>query len=330
MARALIADPEFVSKVAAGRTEDIRACVGCNQACVGHRLAHFPVSCIQHPPSGRERALGDVRPTASPKRVLVLGGGPAGMKAAVTAAGRGHQVELHEQAGKLGGQVNLAEALPGRAEFGGITTNLQHELQRAGVEIRLNSRLDADAVRRIAPQHVILATGARPRRPDVEVEGTEMVDAWAVIDGTAVPGNSVVIADWSCDWSGLGVAEKLARDGYHVRLLSGGSVAGESIQAIVRDQWIGILHGLGVDMIPFARFYGALDGSAYFQHMTGGEAIVCEAVDTVVTCSAPQADRGCDWLDNLDDLPVSRIGDAVAPRTVEEAVLEGLRLGLEI
>ncbi len=330
MARALIADPEFVNKVAAGRADDIRACVGCNQACVGHRLAHFPVSCIQNPLSGRERAQGAMRPTAAPKRIVVIGGGPAGMKAAVTAAERGHQVELHEQAGKLGGQVNLAEALPGRAEFGGVTTNLQRELQRAGVEIRLNSKLDADAVRRIAPHHVVLATGARPRRPDVEVEGIDMVDAWAVIDGTAVPGNSVVIADWSCDWSGLGVAEKLARDGHHVRLLSGGSVAGESIQAIVRDQWIGILHGLGVEMIPFARFYGALDGSAYFQHMTGGEAIVCEAVDTVVTCSAPQADHGCDWLDNLGDLPVSRIGDAVAPRTVEEAVLEGLRLGLEI
>ncbi|MFZ9038381.1 MAG: FAD-dependent oxidoreductase [Gammaproteobacteria bacterium] len=330
MARALIADPEFVSKVAAGRADDIRACVGCNQACVGHRLAHFPVSCIQNPLSGRERALGAMRPTAAPKRIVVIGGGPAGMKAAVTAAERGHQVELHEQAGKLGGQVNLAEALPGRAEFGGVTTNLQHELQRAGVEIRLNSKLDADAVRRIAPHHVILAIGARPRRPDVEVEGMEMVDAWAVIDGSVVPGNSVVIADWSCDWSGLGVAEKLARDGHHVRLLSGGSVAGESIQAIVRDQWIGILHGLGVEMIPFARFYGALDGSAYFQHMTGGEAIVCEAVDTVVTCSAPQVDSGCDWLESMDNVPVSRIGDALAPRTVEEAVLEGLRLGLEI
>ncbi|TNF86203.1 MAG: FAD-dependent oxidoreductase [Gammaproteobacteria bacterium] len=330
MARALIADPEFVNKVENGRAEDIRACVGCNQACVGHRLAHFPVSCIQNPPSGRERSIGSIGRASKTQTILVIGGGPAGMKAAAVAAERGHRVQLHEISGRLGGQVNLAEALPGRAEFGGVTTNLQRELQNAGVDIQLNSELDAEAVRRIDPQHVIIAIGARPRQPEVEVEGVEMVDAWAVIGGQTVPGNNVVIADWSCDWSGLGVAEKLARDGHHVRLLSGGSVAGESIQAIVRDQWIGVLHGLGVEMTPFARFYGALDGSAYFQHMTGGEAIVCEAVDSIVTCFAPQASRACDWLERLDGFAISRIGDAVAPRTVEEAVLEGFRLGRKL
>jgi 2,4-dienoyl-CoA reductase-like NADH-dependent reductase (Old Yellow Enzyme family) len=330
MARALIADPEFVNKVASGRAADIRACVGCNQACVGHRLAHFPVSCIQNPLSGREQAMGMVQPATEPKNILVIGGGPAGMKSAVVAAERGHRVQLHERTGKLGGQVNLAEALPGRAEFGGVTTNLQHELRQAGVEIQLNSELDADAVGRIAPDHVVLATGARPRLPAVETDGVDLIDSWSVISGAARAGKNVVIADWSCDWSGLGVAEKLARDGHYVRLLSGGSVAGESIQAIVRDQWIGVLHGLGVEMIPYARFYGALDGNAYFQHMTGGEPIVCESVDTVVSCSAPQANRDCDWLDKMEDLRVFRIGDALAPRTVEEAVLEGLRLAREI
>ncbi|MCP4387545.1 MAG: FAD-dependent oxidoreductase [Gammaproteobacteria bacterium] len=330
MARALIADPEFVNKFAAGRAEDIRACVGCNQACVGHRLAHFPVSCIQNPLSGREQAMGEMQPTAKPDKLLVIGGGPAGMKAAAVAARRGHRVTLHERSGSLGGQVKLAEALPGRAEFGGVTTNLQHELLQAGVDIELSSELDEDALRRIAPDHVILATGARPRLPDVEVEGVELIDAWALIAGEASAGNNVVIADWSCDWTGLGVAEKLAREGHYVRLLSGGSVAGESIQAIVRDQWIGVLHGLGVEMIPYARFYGALDGSAYFQHLTGNEAIVCESVDTVVSCYAPQANSDCGWLQNIHGLPVSRIGDAIAPRTVEEAVLEGFRLAWEL
>ncbi|MGB5329496.1 MAG: oxidoreductase, partial [Gammaproteobacteria bacterium] len=135
---------------------------------------------------------------------------------------------------------------------------------------------------------------------------------------------------WSCDWAGLGVAEKLVRDGHYVRLLSGGSVAGESIQAIVRDQWVGVLHGLGVEMTPYARFYGAFDGNAYFQHMTGGEAMVCEQVDTVVTCFAPQANRECAWVEQIEDLGVSWIGDAVSPRTVEEAVLEGLQLAREL
>ncbi len=330
LARALIADPEFVNKMASGRAEDIRACVGCNQACVGHRLAHFPVSCIQNPVSGRERTMGELKPAQSSKKILVIGGGPAGMKAAVVAAERGHQVELYENSTRLGGQVNLAEALPGRAEFGGVTTNLVHELDLAGVKVTLNSQIDESSLRDIEPDHVIIAIGARTRLPEVEVDGVEMVDSWSVIRDDVKPGNSVVIADWSCDWAGLGVAEKLARAGHYVRLLSGGCVAGESIQAIVRDHWIGVLHQLGVEMIPYARFYGGVDGSAFFQHMTGGEAMVFEDVDTIVSCYASQSNHDCDWIAEIDGLNVSRIGDAISPRTVEEAVLEGLRLGRSI
>lgn len=330
LARALIADPEFVNKMAEGRIDDIRACVGCNQACVGHRLAHFPVSCIQNPYSGREQHLPPAAPARRTRRVVVIGGGPAGMRAAVTAATRGHAVTLLEQSARLGGQVNLAEALPGRAEFGGVTSNLRRELETSAVDVRLATPADTELLRELAPDSVVVATGATTRLPEVEVDGTDMVDAWSVIRGEARVGKNVVIADWSCDWNGLGVAERLARDGHHVRLLSGGSVAGESIQAIVRDHWIGVLHGLGVEMTPYAHFFGAMDGSAFFQHMSSGEAIVCDAVDTVVTCYAAQVRRDCDPLLALLDCDVIRVGDALAPRTVEEAVLDGLRAGLAI
>jgi 2,4-dienoyl-CoA reductase-like NADH-dependent reductase (Old Yellow Enzyme family) len=326
LARALISDPEFLNKMAEGRADEIRACIGCNQACVGHRLAHFPVSCIQNPLSGRELQMGAMRRTSKPSSVLVIGGGPAGMKAAVVAAQRGHRVQLHEKTNSLGGQVKLAEALPGRAEFGGVSTNLQGELQRAQVDIQLNSFLDADAVKAINPDKVILAIGAVSRLPEVDVEGVDLIDAWSIIRDDTAAGKNVVIADWSCDWCALGVAEKLARDGHYVRLMSNGSVAGESIQAIVRDQWIGVLHGLGVEMTAYARFFGGLDGQAYFQHMTGGNAIICDDVDSIVSCYAASSNREFDWLEDMENLEVVKIGDAIAPRTVEEAVLEGLKV----
>ena len=326
LARALISDPEFLNKVAEGRADEIRACIGCNQACVGHRLAHFPVSCIQNPLSGREQQMGVMRRTRKPRSILVIGGGPAGMKAAVVAAQRGHRVQLHEKTNCLGGQVKLAQALPGRAEFGGVTTNLLDELKRADVDIQLNSYLDAAAVKAINPDKVILAIGAVSRLPEVDVEGVDLIDAWWIIRDDAVVGKNVVIADWSCDWCALGVAEKLARDGHYVRLMSNGSVAGESIQAIVRDQWIGVLHGLGVEMTAYARFFGGLDGQAYFQHMTGGNAIICADVDSIVSCYAPRSNREFDWLEDMENLGIVKIGDAIAPRTVEEAVLEGLKV----
>ena len=117
MARALIADPEFVNKVIQNKSDQIRACIGCNQACVGHRLTHHAISCIQNPRTGREQFFQNFRRSNSTKAVIVIGGGPGGMKAAVTAAEHGSQVVLFEQQAKLGGQVNLAELLPGRTEF---------------------------------------------------------------------------------------------------------------------------------------------------------------------------------------------------------------------
>ena len=136
MTRALISDPAMPSLARDGRVDDIRACIGCNQACIGHFHLGYPISCIQRPETGRELEYGTVRRAASAKKVLVIGGGPAGMKAAVIAARRGHHVRLVEADGRCGGQVLRAEKLPGREEFGGAATNLQRELDRSGVEVR--------------------------------------------------------------------------------------------------------------------------------------------------------------------------------------------------
>ncbi len=248
------------------------------------------------------------------------------MKAAAVAAARGHEVTLYEATARLGGQALLAQALPGREEFGGLVTNLARELELAGAEVVTGTEATGGLIRGHAPDVVVLATGARPRR--IAVEGADeahVVDAWQVLRGEANVGSSVVIADWRCDWVGLGLAEKLARDGCRVRLAVDGIVPGETIQGIVRDHWIGVLHSLGVEMIPYLRLFGTDRSTAYFQHSTSGAPVLLEDCETLVLSQAYQAVNGLAGELAESGIPIVKVGDCLSPRTAEEAVLEGLK-----
>ncbi len=327
MTRAMICDPEMSNKAAEGRVDDIRACIGCNQACIGHFHLGYPISCIQYPESGRELKYG-ARPPANPrKRVLVAGGGPAGLKAAAVAAERGHAVKLFEASSQLGGQALLAQLLPGRAEFGGIVTNLTREIELAGVEVVRNTRVDRALVGNEAPDAVIIATGATPRWPEIEgVEEAHVVDVWQVLKDEVNVGGSVVVADWRSDWLGLGIAEKLARDGCRVRLAVNGLMAGQHIPFYGRDTWNGILHTLGVEIVTYARLFGADSDTVYMQHTASGEPIILDEVDTLVLAQGHEpVDVLAHELAGLD-VEVHLVGDCLSPRTAEEAVFEGLKV----
>ncbi|UCZ85117.1 FAD-dependent oxidoreductase [Pseudomonas sp. L5B5] len=330
MTRALICDPQMPNKSDSGRVDDVRACIACNQACIGHFHKGLPISCIQHPETGRELLYAQARPARQRKRILVVGGGPAGMKAAAVAAQRGHQVTLYEAGSQLGGQVLLAQLLPRRSEFGGASTNLQREMQLAGVEVVRNTRVDRALVEREQPDHVIIATGARPYWPHFERAGElQVVDAWQVLRDEVQLGRSVVVADWRCDWIGPGIAERLLRAGHQVQLAVNGTHCGESLPLYVRDQLAGELHKLGLPIIPYARLYGCDDNTVYLQHTASGEPMLLENVDSLVLCQGhqPVDDLG-EQLKGL--VTFQRIGDCLAPRTVEEAIHEGLKVAWEI
>lgn len=313
MTRALICDPQMPNKAEAGRSDDVRACIACNQACIGHFHRGYPISCIQHPETGRELTYATPNPASRRKRVLVAGGGPAGMKAAAVAAQRGHEVVLCEAGAQLGGQVNLAQLLPRRAEFGGASTNLQREMQLAGVEVRRNTPVDRALVERERPDLVIVATGAEPYWPPFERGGElQVVDAWQVLRGEVRVGRSVLVTDWRGDWIGPGIAEKLVREGHQVRLAVNGTHCGESLPLYVRDQLAGELHRLGIPVTPYARLYGCDDTTVYMQHSASGEAMLFEEVDTLVLCQGHQpVDRLADSLHGLAE--VLRIGDCLPP-----------------
>ena len=328
MTRALICDPDLPAKAAAGRAEEIRACIACNQACIGHFHAGYPISCIQRPETGRELVYGIRTRAASRRRVLVAGAGPAGLKAAVVAAERGHDVTVYEAGRRPGGQVLLAQSLPGRAEFGGAVTNLLGEAERAGVRVVTRTRVDLDLIQREEPSAVVVATGAQPRRPALELtEDMPVLDAWEVIQGQQLSRGRVVVADWRSDWVGLGVASLLAERGHRVTLAVAAYQPGEMLQQYVKDEMVQAALSAKVDIMPLVRPYGADDDTVYLQHVLTGQPVLVEDVAGLVLA---QGHTSVDaLLTELTDHSVEAhgIGDCLAPRTVEEAVLEGLKIG---
>ncbi|MBI5616649.1 MAG: FAD-dependent oxidoreductase [Gammaproteobacteria bacterium] len=331
MTRAQICDPDLVTKALGGEAEHIRACIACNQACIGHYAMGVPISCIQHPETGRELEYGRLVAAAQPRRVMIVGGGPAGLKAAAVAAARGHRVTLHEKASRLGGQALLAQLLPERAEFGGIVQNLEREARAAGAAIELGVEIGYAQILAADPDVVILATGAVPYAPPHELSGSaHVVDAWSVIRDEARCGSRVVVADWRGDWVGVGIALKLVRAGHHVRLATVANCIGVNLQYYTRDPLIAELDRLGVVATHYARFAGADENTAYFIHASGGHAIELPDTDTVVLCYGHRSEMML--AEQLEDWTgeVHSIGDALAPRTAEEAVLEGLKIAAKI
>lgn len=328
MARALVCDPELPKKTQEGRVDDVRVCIGCNQACIGHSLIGAPVSCIQHPESGRELIYKVKPPAAKSRRVLVVGGGPAGMKAAAVAAERGHSVTLFERGPQLGGQALLAQLLPTREEFGGIAQNLSRDLHQAGVDVRMKTEVTRALIEAERPDVVVLATGAKPRIPDIEgAADGHVVTAWQILKREVEVGNRVLVADWRGDWVAPGVAELLARSGHNVRIAVPAPRIAEKLEQATGFETIGRLFQSDVEVIPNARLFGIDADTVYLQHTITDDPIVCEDVDTLVLAMGHEPDRELTAALTGFEAELISIGDCRVPRTAEEAVLEGLEVG---
>jgi thioredoxin reductase len=327
MTRALICDPQLPAKARGGAGEEIRACVGCNQACIGHFQSGHPISCIQYPESGRELLYPRSR-ARRPKSVGVIGGGPGGLKVASVAALRGHSVHLFERDRQLGGAVRIAALIAGREEFGGVAQNLEGEARRAGVTITVGTHVRGGDVACLGADEVVVATGAQAYRGDLHILGEpHILGANEVLTGSGFSPGHVVVYDSRGDWVGVGCAVALRERGHRVSLAYSGVSVGERLQQYVRDEHILRVLRLGIETVPLVRLFGADSTSVYFQHVLSEEMVEIGGVCGLVTATGYRpATTLCDELDAAGII-YHTIGDALSPRSVEEAVLEGLKVG---
>lgn len=322
MARAFVADPEFAEKARSGQAARIRPCVGLNQEC---RAFSPHLHCSLNPETGRETAAPfDRLAPAVPKRLAIVGGGPAGMEAARIASRRGHRVTLFEASEALGGQFLLAASLPGRSGLLKMVDHLVDELRQSDVEIRFNAAV-TDLAALDGFDEVIVATGAEPL-PLPEPPGPLPTLTWAEVlrDGAPAPfgtGRAVFADDGTGFWFSYGVAEMLVAAGWRLTFLTpsaalGGHLPHESVAPM--------LGRLGAGGTAF-RVLMAVEATAAKQvttvNLTSGEEEAIAADLLVMQTGravAPKLPRGA--------RPVHLIGDCLAPRRITHALFEGQRL----
>lgn len=193
LARPMLADPEWVRKAAESRVDEINTCIACNQACLDHTFTGELVSCLVNPRAGRETVL-QLLPTRQAKKIAVIGSGPAGLSAAIGLAERGHRVELFEAADRIGGQFDLARRIPGKEEFDESIRYFRRKLDVVGVSLRLNTEVTADRLAQGDWDEVVVATGVRPRVPDIAgIDHPKVLSYPELIRGERTAGRRVAV-----------------------------------------------------------------------------------------------------------------------------------------
>lgn len=328
MARALIADPYLPEKARAGKVEDIRLCVGAMN-CLHHLHSGEGIRCIQNPVVGREmRWAGPLPQAATSRRVLVVGGGPAGLESARVAALRGHEVTLVERAPQLGGQVRIAARAPGRSELFQIVEWLMGQCERAEVEMRLETEATPALIERLDPDVVVVASGSTmdPKSPgDIALHGVQ--DA---LSGSVPAHSHVVVWDEFGDWQGFAVALALAERRIEVEFVTPTMYPGSAIELTNWRIAYERLVSMGVQFRPVTTVVAAGGRSVTLRSAYAKVEEVLGDIDSVVSVPAPTA---CDHLYNALVGKVSEVhlvGDARSPRGIEASVYDGQAIGREL
>jgi 2,4-dienoyl-CoA reductase-like NADH-dependent reductase (Old Yellow Enzyme family) len=341
--RGQIADPHLANKAKAGRPEDVRGCISCNQMCWGRRSRDYWISCLINPSAGREFEWGGDTFTAAekPKVVLVIGGGPAGMEAARVAAERGHRVILAEATGQLGGQFRLAGLQPRRGQITDLINWYEGQLTKLQVEIRLNTYLDPADIAMVEADEIVLATGSQPSMsgwqrgiPERDsLPGIDGANVWSVEDvmrREARLGKRVLLLDDAGNWRGPGTAWHLAEKEHAVTLLTADAYVGRDLARTAADfPMRARLKKLGVTFMTDSVILEWHGHAATIRDLSKGDEEKLP-FDSLVLATTNTADTGL--LEELQAKGVAHraIGDCLAPRQAAAAIFEGRRLALSL
>lgn len=332
MARAFIADPQWVLKAATGHAADIRPCIGLNQDC---RSFSPHLHCAANPAAGRELEPDfiDLAPAAVPRRIAVIGGGPGGLEAARVAALRGHDVTVFEATDGLGGQFLYAASLPHRSPLRRLIDHLQSELRRLSVTVRLNTRVERIDDLGGAFDAAIVATGATAKPLSEEFAGDHVMTWFDILEqGTppaAASGRAVMVDDGSAFWWTYGVAECLMEAGWRVVIATPSAAIASNIPAESVGPLLSRLGGGGTEYRVLTVLDAVSPGAASLMNATSGdvEELAC---DLVVVQTGRASSSGLAETLRKSGLETHAIGDCIAPRRVSNALFEGQLVGRRI
>ncbi len=338
--RGQIADPDFARKAREGRTDEIRYCIACNQNCYGRVGLNKTIGCVQNPAVGAEATEGEgrLKPTLRKKRVMVVGGGPAGMWAAKIATMRGHGVVLYEEKEELGGQVLLAAKGAGREEFGVIARNERNQLARLRVPVRLGTQVTPELVAEERPDAVIVATGSRPKAcPVAGGDGPQVFNVWQVLSREAADGlgERVLLIDYDGHHQATATAEFLAELGKRVHIVTSSLFVGAELGPS-QDLYLA-RQRLLTKGVTFTADFAVME----IKHTESGPEVhgfnvysnqwdVFTGYDSIVTAMGNDADDALYFALKGKVPELYRVGDCVAPRKVDMAVYEGYQAGKRV